>query len=34
MKNNISFLNKIVWHDINENGYVKKFSTNKPVIYI
>jgi group I intron endonuclease len=34
IKNNISFLNKIVWYDINEDGYITKPLKNQAVIYI
>jgi hypothetical protein len=33
-QDNISFLNKITWYDINENGYIKECFKKQSVIYI
>lgn len=33
-KYNISFLNKITWYDINENGYIKEYLKKQSVLYI
>ena len=37
MKNNISFnetTNKIIWYDIDRDGYVANYLKNKPAVYI
>ena len=34
MNKNMSFLNEILWCDINKKGYVEKLLINAPAVYI